>query len=116
MNVRDLESNHLALNRIVIRRVVVSVCFVHSCLPISFSPARKAKRIFSRKWEWLTRDGEFKFPVTHMQQVQMDEMAKVLLAGKDFPEHISGWEGYKDAKVIDAIYQSAQTGTRVLIK
>lgn len=63
-----------------------------------------------------TRDGEFKFPVTHMQQVQMDEMAKVLLAGKDFPEHISGWEGYKDAKVIDAIYQSAQTGTRVLIK
>jgi predicted dehydrogenase len=62
-----------------------------------------------------TRDGEFKFPVTHMQQVQMDEMAKILLAGKEFPMHISGWEGHKDLKVMDAIYKSAANGNRVMI-
>ncbi len=60
-----------------------------------------------------TRDGEFKFPQTNMQQVQLDEMAKVLLAGQSFPLHISGWEGYKDLKVMDAIYKSASTGSKV---
>ncbi|MEP7267165.1 MAG: Gfo/Idh/MocA family oxidoreductase [Saprospiraceae bacterium] len=62
-----------------------------------------------------TRDGEFKFPQTNMQQVQLDEMAKVLLAGEKFPMHVSGWEGYKDLKVMDAIYKSAENETRVLI-
>lgn len=62
-----------------------------------------------------TRDGEFKFPVTNMQQVQLDEMAKVLLAGKQIPMHVSGWEGYKDLKVMDAIYKSAASGKRVMI-
>jgi predicted dehydrogenase len=62
-----------------------------------------------------TRDGEFTFPVTNMQQIQMDEMAKVLLAGRAFPDHISGWEGYKDLKVMDSIYKSAETGKKVMI-
>lgn len=62
-----------------------------------------------------TRDGVFTFPVTHMQQVQLDEMAKILLSGAKMPDHISGWEGYRDAKVIDAIYASAYSGQRVTI-
>jgi predicted dehydrogenase len=31
------------------------------------------------------------------------------------PSHISGEEGWKDARVIDAIYESARTGKKVLL-
>jgi predicted dehydrogenase len=64
---------------------------------------------------WTRNEGEFKFPQTNMQQVQMDEMAKILLSGQKFPDHISGMEGLKDMKVIDAIYKSAKTGQKVMI-
>jgi len=53
--------------------------------------------------------------MTHHQQVQMDEMAKFLLNAKSFPDHISGLEGLKDMKVIDAVYKAAKTGERVEI-
>jgi predicted dehydrogenase len=62
-----------------------------------------------------TRDGEFNFPMTNHQQVQMDEMAKVLLNNNSFPDHIGGIEGWKDMKVIDAVYKAAKTGKRVLV-
>jgi predicted dehydrogenase len=55
------------------------------------------------------------FPVTNQQAVQCDEIAKVLLAGKQLPSHISGEEGWKDARVMDAIYESARTGKKVLL-
>jgi predicted dehydrogenase len=64
---------------------------------------------------WTRHHGAFNFQQTDMQQVQMDEMAKVLLMGQKFPEHISGLEGLKDMKVIDAIYKAARTGKRVMI-
>lgn len=60
-------------------------------------------------------NGSFDFPQTNQQQVQMDELAKYLLNNKPFPDHISGLEGLKDMKVIDAIYKASQTGRRVAV-
>lgn len=62
-----------------------------------------------------TSNGEFSFPEINQQATQCDEIAKVLLASKKLPNHIGGEEGWKDAKVMDAIYKAAATGERVLI-
>jgi predicted dehydrogenase len=60
-----------------------------------------------------TSNGEFHFPDINQQATQCDEIAKVILAGKALPEHITGEEGYKDMKVIGAIYKAAESGKRV---
>ncbi|MBL0358061.1 MAG: Gfo/Idh/MocA family oxidoreductase [Chitinophagaceae bacterium] len=60
-------------------------------------------------------NGEMNFPVINQQQTQMDEISKVILANKQLPEHIAGVEGWKDMKVVDAIYESAGNGRRVKI-
>lgn len=57
-----------------------------------------------------------KFPVINQQQTQMDEIAKVLLENKKLPNHITGEEGLKDIKVINAIYKAAETGKKVSLK
>ncbi len=57
-------------------------------------------------------NGEMDFPQINQQQTQMDELAKFLLNNKPYPEHISGIEGYKDMKVIDAVYKAAESGKR----
>jgi predicted dehydrogenase len=62
-----------------------------------------------------TSKGELNFPVTNQQQVQCDEIAKVLLANEPLPNHISGEEGWKDMKVLNAIYEAAATGKRISI-
>jgi predicted dehydrogenase len=62
-----------------------------------------------------TSNGELNFPTINQQQTQCDEIAKVLLAGKQLPAHIAGEEGLKDMKVLQAIYEAAATGKRVLI-
>ncbi len=62
-----------------------------------------------------TSKGEMNFPVTNQQQVQCDEIAKVILANKPLPDHITGIEGLKDAKIMDAIYKAAGTGSKELI-
>ena len=62
-----------------------------------------------------TSKGEMNFPVTNQQQVQCDEIAKVILANKPLPDHITGIEGLKDAKILDAIYKAAATGNKQLI-
>jgi predicted dehydrogenase len=62
-----------------------------------------------------TSKGEMSFPEINQQQTQMDEIAKKILARQALPEHISGEEGRKDMKVLEAIYQSAATGKKVLI-
>ncbi|MEO8763577.1 MAG: Gfo/Idh/MocA family oxidoreductase [Ginsengibacter sp.] len=60
-----------------------------------------------------TSKGEMNFPVTNQQTSQCDEIAKVLLANKQLPMHITGEEGLKDAKVLAAIYASANSGKKV---
>ncbi|HEX5169684.1 MAG TPA: Gfo/Idh/MocA family oxidoreductase [Cyclobacteriaceae bacterium] len=60
-----------------------------------------------------TSKGELNFPEINQQATQCDEIAKVLLAGNELPDHITGQEGWKDAKVMDGIYKAAETGRRV---
>ena len=60
-----------------------------------------------------TNKGELTQPhVTH-QTIQMEEMAGILLAGKQPIVPVDGEEGLKDLKIIDAIYQAVKTGKKV---
>ncbi len=63
-----------------------------------------------------TNKGELDFPhVTH-QTVQMDEMAAIILQGKQPVVPVDGEEGWKDMKIIDAIFLAAKTGKKTAIK
>lgn len=62
-----------------------------------------------------TREAEMNFPEINQQAAQMDAISKVLLDNQPMPEHISGVEGWKDMKVIDAIYEAARTGKKVQV-
>lgn len=63
-----------------------------------------------------TNKGELTQPhVTH-QTVQMDEMAAIILDGKQPVVPVDGNEAVKDLKVIDAIYQAVKTGKKVDLK
>ncbi|MBP1223949.1 Gfo/Idh/MocA family protein [Flavobacterium sp. 1355] len=62
-----------------------------------------------------TSEKELKFPAINQQKTQMDEICKVLLENKKLPNHITGEEGLKDIKVINAIYKAAETGKKVFI-
>lgn len=102
-----------------------ATCSASSAYPFDRLLASADKGIFELSpaisygpFQGRTRGSEtksFEFPMTHHQQVQMDEMAKYLLNDKPFPSHISGEEGLKDMKVIDAVYKAAKTGKRVEI-
>ena len=59
-----------------------------------------------------THKGELIYPhVTH-QTFQMDEMAGIILEGKQPVVPVDGEEGLKDMKIIDAIYKAVQTGKK----
>ena len=62
-----------------------------------------------------TSEKELKFPVINQQKTQLDEICKVLLENKKLPNHITGEEGLKDIKIINAIYKSANTGKKISI-
>jgi len=63
-----------------------------------------------------TNKGELIQPhVTH-QTVQMDEMAGIILQGKQPIVPVDGEEGVKDLKIIDAIYLAVKTGKKVDLK
>jgi predicted dehydrogenase len=63
-----------------------------------------------------TNKGELTKPhVTH-QTVQMDEMAGIILEGKQPIVPVDGEEGLKDMKIIDAIYKAVKNGKRVALK
>ncbi len=63
-----------------------------------------------------THKGELTQPHLTHQTVQMDEMAGIILQGKIPLVPVDGTEGWKDLKIIDAIYHAAQTGKKVDIK
>jgi predicted dehydrogenase len=63
-----------------------------------------------------TNKGELSFPhVTH-QTNQMDQMAGIILQGKQPIVPVDGEEAVKDLKIIDAIYLAAKTGNKVDLK
>ncbi len=62
-----------------------------------------------------TSKGELNFPTINQQTTQLDEIGKLLLENKQLPDHISGEEGLKDMKIIEAIYKAAGRGKRVSI-
>lgn len=63
-----------------------------------------------------TNKGELTHPhVTH-QTVQMDEMAGIILEGKQPVVPVDGEEGVKDLKIIDGIYKAVKTGKKVSLK
>ncbi len=63
-----------------------------------------------------TNKGELTQPhVTH-QTVQMEEMAGIILEGKQPVVAVDGEEAVKDLKIIDAIYQAVKTGRKVDLK
>jgi predicted dehydrogenase len=60
-----------------------------------------------------TNKGELTQPhVTH-QTVQMNEMAKIILQGKQPIVPVDGEEALKDLKIIDAIYEAVKTGKKI---
>ncbi len=63
-----------------------------------------------------TNKGPLELPHIPHQTVQMDEMAAILLDGKEPIVPVDGQEGLKDLVIIDAIYKAARTGRRVDIK
>lgn len=65
--------------------------------------------------EGRTNFGVLTQPHTTHQTVQMDEMAAIILQGKQPVVPVDGEEGLKDLKIIDAIYQAAKSGTKVLL-
>lgn len=62
-----------------------------------------------------TSKGELHFPDINQQTAQLDGIAQLLLEKKPLPSHISGEEGWKDLKVMDAIYEAAATGKKILL-
>ncbi len=63
-----------------------------------------------------TNKGELNQPhITH-QTVQMDEMAGIILQGKQPIVPVDGEEAVKDLKVIDAIYEAVKTAKKISLK
>src|SRR5687767_801908 len=63
-----------------------------------------------------THKGELTQPhITH-QTIQMDEMAGIILQGKQPVVPVDGEEGVKDLKIIDAIYAAVKSGRKTALK
>jgi predicted dehydrogenase len=60
-----------------------------------------------------TSKGELTQPHSTHQTVQMDEMAGIILEGKQPIVPVDGREGLKDMKIIDAIFEAVRTGKKV---
>jgi predicted dehydrogenase len=63
-----------------------------------------------------TNKGDLNQPIVTHQTVQMDEMAGIIMEGKQPIIPVDGVEGVKDLKIIDAIYLAAKTGKKVDVK
>lgn len=63
-----------------------------------------------------THKGELNQPIVTHQTVQMDEMAAIILQGKQPIVPVDGEEGVKDLKIIDAIYTAVKSGKKENLK
>lgn len=64
--------------------------------------------------EGATSKGPLDFPQINQQAAQMDDFASCIMNNK--PTRVPGEEGWKDMKVVDAIYRSIQSGKREVIR
>ncbi|MBO0938467.1 Gfo/Idh/MocA family oxidoreductase [Fibrella sp. HMF5335] len=60
-----------------------------------------------------TSKGPIEMPTVNHQAAHMDGVCKDLLAGKALPNHITGEEGKRDVRLLQAIYQAAETGRSI---
>ena len=60
-----------------------------------------------------TPDGEMNFPQVFQQALQMDDFALCIKEGRPTP--VSGEEGRRDVKILQAIYKAMYTGERIVI-
>jgi predicted dehydrogenase len=60
-----------------------------------------------------TSNGEMHFPNINQQAAQMDGMGKLILENKPLPDHITGEEGLRDVKIMEAMYEAAKTGKKI---
>jgi predicted dehydrogenase len=63
-----------------------------------------------------TNKGELTQPVVTHQTVQMDEMAAIIFDGKQPVVPVDGEEGVRDLKIIEAIYEAARTGKKIMLQ
>ena len=63
-----------------------------------------------------TNKGEINQPVVTHQTVQMDEMAQIILNGKQPIIPVDGEEAVRDLKIIDAIYEAVKLAKKVPLK
>lgn len=62
-----------------------------------------------------TSKGPMEMEVVHHQTYQFNGMAPLFLSEDPMPDHISGVEGHKDMKIIDAIFASAKAGGKKMM-
>lgn len=63
-----------------------------------------------------TSKGPIDMPVVNHQAAHMDGVCKDLLAGNKLPNHVTGEEGLRDVKLLQAIYRAAETGRKIDLK
>ena len=63
-----------------------------------------------------THKGELTQPHATHQTVQMEQMAGIILEGKEPIVPVNGEEALKDLKIIEAIYLAAKTGKKIPLK
>ena len=63
-----------------------------------------------------THKGELTQPHMTHQTIQMEEMAQIILDGKEPPVPVDGEEGLRDLKIIDAIYEAVKKPGKVALK
>lgn len=63
-----------------------------------------------------TNKGELTAPHQTHQTIQMEEMADIILRGKQPLIPVNGEEGVKDLKIIDAVYAAVKSGNKVPLK
>ncbi|GAB3771370.1 Gfo/Idh/MocA family oxidoreductase [Spirosoma horti] len=64
----------------------------------------------------MTSKGPIEMPIVNHQAAHMDGVCKDLLDGKQLPDHVTGAEGLRDVKLLQAIYQAAETGKKINLK
>ena len=63
-----------------------------------------------------TNKGELNQPITVHQAVQMEEMAGIILEGRQPIVPVDGEEALKDLTIVDAIYAAAASGKKIALK